>query len=66
MAEQLSHPTIPVHCKLTEKTLVMLDKEGLQMWCRACKTYHTLSWANLQRVFQGIEHEPTYEPIKVL
>lgn len=61
MAEQLSHPIVPVRCKVSEKPLVMLNKEGMQMWCRACKVYHTLAWVDLQRAFENMEQEPTQE-----
>lgn len=61
MAEQLPQPVVPVRCQLSDKALVMLNKEGLQMWCRACKSYHSLSWADLQRAFESMDQEPTQE-----
>lgn len=49
----------PVLCRDTQKFLAKVDGSGINLWCKECKRYHTVSWELLQQSLQDIEeHRP--------
>lgn len=47
-----------VECDQVPVRLVTLTASGLRFWCRWCREYHVLAWADVERLRRMLEALP--------
>lgn len=46
-----------IRCKSRHNTVAKHNSKGIELWCRACKTWHLLTWAQILAAKEAAEIE---------
>lgn len=50
-----------VRCKSRRNVLAKHTPQGIELWCKPCKTWHLITWAQLLAAKEAAESEAHHE-----